>query len=146
MTDSLEREKVITSVTIYRDDLEWIKRTDYSVSAFVREAVSEKILRETGAIFEIERLRARLREIEQEREMIQKKLEELESVRTKVEKEKELRKINSLIERAILRIPYEDWEDAAKDLEESRGRLSIEEWRSLVKRKWDELRGEENDD
>jgi len=113
-----------------------------SVSAFVREAVDEKIGRSTGYEYSIRSLEDELVSLQA---AVAQKLQELDAQKKQQEslvQEQAIVRVNDILGRALTKIDYESAEDAAKDLEEARGSIPVEEWNSLVKRKWEEIHSE----
>jgi len=135
--------RVTTSIYIPIEDLKWIKENRKVVSTFVCDAIREKIERETGFSSQIRRLESMIKETEELLERRYQELEELKKREEEWKKKKEREELNDLLTRAAKNVLYESWEEMAKDLEESRGSIPIEEWKSMVREKWDEYHVEQ---
>jgi Arc/MetJ-type ribon-helix-helix transcriptional regulator len=137
MTQSKRRPAVVTSVYLPLDDLEWIRSHRDSTSAFIREAVSEKIDREMGFASQIKRVQTEICVLDSELNTMKAELHDLENKQSKWLQNTESERINDLLVRATTNIRYETWQDAAEDLLEAKGSLTDEQWNQKVREVWE---------
>jgi len=132
----------MTLTTIYLPVrcIEWIKEHEYKVATFVREAVEEKIEKESGYDEMIAKTEKKIKELQEALEAAQKKLTRLKREKIEYEEQERIRILKERISTAILNIPYRDELECARDLRELGKDMEWEEWRALVKEVWDEMR------
>jgi len=127
----------VTSVSIPVDFINWIKdNRRESVSEFIRDAVSEKMDRLIGHEGQLAEIDKRIMEKQIELEILNTERHSVEEAHSRWKDEKELEDLSSLIAKAIKKINYTSWEDAAKDLESARKNVSRESFDDLVQAIW----------
>ena len=127
----------ITTISIPGKYLEWIENnTDESTSAFVRRCVGKEIDRLEGYDSKIVELDALIKEKEAEMEKLIYNRQLLEQEKARHKEEKDVEQLSELIAKAIKKIPYVSWQDAANDLDSSRKDISSETFVSLVESIW----------
>jgi len=132
----------MTLTTIYLPIrfIEWIKEHEYKVATFVREAVEEKIEKESGYDEMIRKTEEKISELQRALKNAQDKLVRLRREKVEFEEKERIAKLRERISTAILNIPYRDELECARDLRELGKDMEWEEWRDLVKSVWDEMR------
>lgn len=128
---------VTTTISIPEKYLEWIeKNTESTTSAFIRQCVGEKINRSEGFDSKIAEINTSIKEKEIEMEQLVYARQTLEQENARLKEEKEIDDLSNLIAKAIKKIPYVSWQDAANDLDSSRKHISSETFVSLVETIW----------
>jgi len=138
-----EDPMVPVSISIPLSLKRWIKaNTMLNFSEFCRGALEHEIERQSGYTRAIELMEAEILRDENHLEEKKARLNALRGKQVEFEAEKVFENVKDLLIRAILRIPYDSWGDAAGDLESERGELSEAEWKSLVEDTWREIHGD----
>jgi len=135
---SNEDPKSLTTIYLPVRCKTWIKEHGYSFSRFVREAVEEKIGRESGYQSQIKKYEQKIRSLEEELEKARKTLGELKKRQVEWEKEQKRKERRRIIARAIAKVRYKNVKEAAYDLRELGKDLSWEEWLKEVEEVWEE--------
>jgi len=139
---SKTRERMaVTSIYVPIRALEWIEGHGYHESTFIREAIEEKIQRESGYVIQLERKRSEIRNLEEQLNKAKEELKRLEAKQEEWEEQEEALKLRKTIETAILHVPYKDAIECARDLRSLKPEeLSWREWVEKVEKIWTELK------
>ena len=128
---------IIKTISIPASYLDWVKNnTDRSFSDFVRNALDEKIGNTTGFKEKLAAIEEDIRQKRAELEALSAKKFSIEQEQEIWEEAREIEELSSLIVKAINKLNYASWEDAARDLDSSRKNLSSEAFRDLVQSLW----------
>jgi hypothetical protein len=119
------------------DYIKWIEEhTDMSVSAFLRKCVSDEIDKTDGFDAKIKLIDSQIKEKMREIESLQLQRETMQQENTRKKEEKEINEVSALIAKAINKINYVSWQDAANSLEPSRRDIPRETFLDLVQAIW----------
>jgi hypothetical protein len=138
-----KEDKVLTSVYLPLRQKEWIKQRGFKQSQFVREAVEEKIIRESGFQTQIAKRREKIEILKDEIAREEMVIEELNAKHQEWVKEQEENELLLNVETAIYKVGYMNAAEAARDLKSLRPEgMAWGDWLRFIAETWKRIRGD----
>jgi hypothetical protein len=131
------KDYITTSVALSKEHIEWIeKNTNVTVSAFIRELIDTKIDQASGYDVKIGIVDDKIKKAQFDIVLLQQERDSLEEKNTLFKESKEIERLSELIAKAIKKIRYSCWQEAAKDLDSARKEIDRESFMALVETIW----------
>jgi len=133
-------DKVITTIYIPANLKKWILEHGYKLSTFFREAVEEKIEKESGYKVHIERKQKEIEELEKRLKIAKTQLESFKKLDKEFQEKSSAKTDEGIIETAILKVKYRDSVECARDLMELKPEdMNWLDWLKKIDKKRKEL-------
>lgn len=126
-----------TTISIPKKHLDWInENANVSISAFVRQLIDAKIDQVTGYDEKIHAIDEKIKQAQFDITLLQQERDSLTDKSALWKESKEIERLSELIAKAIKKIRYSCWQEAAKDLDSARKEIDRESFMALVETIW----------
>jgi len=134
----------MTITTLYVPDrcLRWIEEHGIPLSRFIREAVEEKIAKESGFEISIQKKAGEIEVLERSLDQAKEELKDLVEKQQSWSREERERKLTDTVIKAISHVRYKDHAECARDLRELKPEeMEWSEWLKEVEDIWRREKG-----